>query len=762
MQLLNRLIIVTSCFFSLTLSCTAFGQAQNNEPRAETVIEEVIVTARKREERLQDTPISVTAIVADTLDVAGTTELTDIDDLTPNLHFTIGQGGGSNTVNAFIRGVGETDFIITTDPAVGLYIDGIYIARAFGSNIELADIERVEVLRGPQGTLFGKNSIGGAINVITRKPQGDNSYSIKGSIGNHSYQALRGSLDIPLSEELSLGVSLLTKQADGWQKRPQDDAADEDQQAARLAFNWQPSDNFLAHFVVDWAEHDQNGYANVLLTSFMSGDTGTASFFYNLWNTVNPDTPCCTPNNDIDKSNAGGDLPNDEGTHKGVSLLLQYNFADLELKSITGWRKQESLFGRDGDNGTFNYNGDVHDEEHDQLSQELQISGSSMDDRLDWLAGIYYFNEDSQDDTDLIIGVDVVVPNVGSFPQSVRYNNEQETSSYAGFFHLSYALNEQTHLIAGARYTSEEKTFKQKISTILNDGTTSPRFFSDAGPMAGLPAASCDYDPSQPTFNCDQDWSEFSPKLGVQYQPHEKLNVYAHYSRGFRSGGFNGRPFQSAKDLQEYDPEVLSSYEIGFKKTFENNKLRINGSFFYNDYEDIQLLIVQNGFVAIENASKASILGFEMELQAVVSANLQFNASVGFLDDDSDGFTSLIGDFTDTELKHTPEWNIHLEADYTQDFLGGEVRLWLGITYTDEYFIDAANTPILHTGGHTLYDANISWTNPDRSWSIALQGKNLGDKRILNSGFDGLGFFGYIEGSYNEPRRYYLTLSYFH
>jgi iron complex outermembrane recepter protein len=701
-------------------------------------LEEVIVTARKRAENLQQTPIAVTALTGESLAQANISELTAIERQTPNLSFTVGQGGGGSTVNAFIRGVGEGDFIITTDPAVGLYLDGVYLARTFGANMELDDIERIEVLRGPQGTLFGKNSIGGAISVVTRKPTGENTAQIGFTTGSNNHQGLSAYGQTALTDTLAASLSYLQKNADGWQERPGQDAGDINVKTARLILNWAASEQIESTLSLDWVDQDQSGYPNVMLAF------NDVAIFSNLWNTLNPTQPCCTPNTDIDRAASGGPLPNDRLNGWGVNWTNSWQLDALQLKSITSYREMDALFGRDGDNALFAYVGDVHDQNHEQLSQEFQITGGFQ--HLDWVLGAYYFEEESRDDTDLII-----IQGIGT---SVSYHNVQNSNSYALYGHLTYALTDKLELLAGLRYTQEEKDFVQSVSSF--DFST-PYVF----PIPGVPVSSCDFTVAAAYFDCSQNWSETSPKLGLMYQLSEDVMFYTHVSRGFRSGGYNGRAFGSAGDLQEYNPETLTSYELGFKSELLDRSLRLNGSLFYNDYQDIQILVVQAASVAIENASNATISGLELEATWLLNSQWQVQAGLGLTQDDSDGWIDVTGDHTDTELKQTPDRTFNLASDYTLD-LGerGTLLLRADLKYKSEFYIDGVNTDRLHPGGHTFFNASILYRTQSEAWEIALHGENLSDKRVLSSGFDGTAFFGFIEGSYNPPRRYYANLKY--
>ncbi|MBW2942196.1 TonB-dependent receptor [Zhongshania aquimaris] len=701
-------------------------------------LEEVLVTARKREENLQQTPIAVTALNGDALARAGISKLTAIDRQAPNLTFTVGTGGGGSTVNAFIRGVGETDFIITTDPTVGLYMDGVYIARTFGANMELKDVDRVEVLRGPQGTLFGKNSIGGAINVVSRKPDGSSEAELEFTVGSRNHHGVSFYGQTPLSDDVSASFSYLQNKADGWQSRPGTDAGNIDQATARFIINWMPSDNFESTFSLDWSDQEQTGYPNVML-SFQDG-----SFYGDTWNALNPTSPCCTPNSDIDKSQAEGPLPNDDVNGLGLNWTNTWQLGEVELKSITGYRETDALFGRDGDNSRQNYTGDLHDLEHEQFSQEIQLTGQNS--LFDWVAGVYYFEEKSLDLTDLII-----IEGAGF---STRYDNKQESTSYAAYANINYMLTDSLNIYGGLRHTVEEKNFQQQISS-YDFGT--PYAF----PIPGMPVDSCSYDITQTAFDCSQEWSNTSPKLGLSYQFNDDMMAYAHVSRGFRSGGYNGRAFGSAADLQEYEPETLTGYEAGLKAELLNRSLRLNAAIFRNDYEDIQLLITRAGSVATENASKATISGVELEATWLPSDAWQFQAGLGYLKDDSEGWIDSTGDFTDTELKQTPDWTVNFATDYRIDLgSNGTILARADMKYTSGYYLNAVNTEQLVVDGHTTFNASITYEPLNQQWEVSLRGINLSDKRVLNAGFDGSGFFGFVEGSYTRPATYLLSAKY--
>lgn len=732
------------------------------------VLEEIIVTAQKREQNLQDTPISITALTGQQLRDAAIADVTDVESLTPNLTFTPGTGGGSSTVNAFIRGVGEFDFLLTKDPAVGLYMDGVYIARTFGANMELADIERIEILRGPQGTLFGKNSIGGAINVVTKTPGDNFKYSIAASAGSYGFRGFNAYIEGPLSDNLSASASVIGKWSDGWQSRPGGDAGDDDVKAGRVRLNWSPSENFSSQFSFDGVHQRQNGYPNAMLAW---NDSAFFAFLQNLLL-----DPCCTATTDIDKSGAASaELLHDDLDGFGVNWTNTWSLNPFTVKSITAYREMDALFGRDGDNSALNYAGDVHDESHHQFSQEFQLTGLALDDRLNWTAGLYYFTEDTQDDTTLIVAEGLydaltALPSPLLFAGenialdlNVDFDNHQESTSYAAFFHTTYRITDQLNLNLGARYTEEKKDFEQNATRIASGA---PLIFPDAtvtNPYA-TPGKSCSDIALDGSFQCEETWSEFSPKIGLDFSFNESLMLYGQVSRGFRSGGFNGRP-TAIGEISEYDPETLTSYELGFKSQWLDNRLQLNGDIFLNKYEDQQVVIIKASATGIsattQNAGRSTIKGVELELRAKPVAALDLSAGLSYLDAQYDEWSDDLGDYTDREFQYAPKWTANVAAQYSWQ-LGEDSRLILrgdGV-YKDETYLDATNTSYLRQGGYAVWNASLRYQFNDDRWEVGIAGKNLGDKRVLIGGFSALDSFGFVEGSYNAPRRVLLTARY--
>ena len=770
---------------ALPLVCQAQGSAG-----ARDVLEEVIVTARKREENLQNTPIAITAITGTAIEQARLFDVRDIEQLTPNLSFTVANDGSSGSLQAFLRGVGEIDFAITTDPGVGLYLDGIYMARTVGANFEFSDIERISILRGPQGTLFGKNTIGGAINVVTRAPTGEAGFSAKLTGGEYGYVGFDGYGEFALTDGLAASLAVLTRQSDGWQKRERgDDAGDDGTWGIRAHLNGDFADNWNSHLIVDVSDTDKNVYPRVL------SDFDPTEFYPSLYkNFVNTAADaCCTANiGDIDRSGVLNELDRDQNKISGLSWTNSWDIGALTLKSITGYRQIEAEVYRDSDNHVNNYFAVATEWDTNQFSQELLLSNNTGG-RLDWLVGAYYFREDGDHLTDVTVAdglfeafaaaplsVTLPIPMMGPVPVqflaagfdlTLHYDRNQKTTSYAAFFNTTWHLSDLTRINLAARYTSDNKELD--VFTIKRASQT-----PIVAPAATDPAACSDVvaDGSGSRFSCEDDWDEFSPKIGIDHDFSDNVMGYAHVSRGFRSGAFGGRPI-STPEISVAKPEVLTSYELGLKSQLWGQRLQINGAIFYNDYQNQQFLINRSAegsptglALIVSNAADSELWGAELEFTVVPTAGLSIRGGLSWLDPEYENFMALNPttrqqeDVSHREFANVPEWNANLMAQYLLHFNNSSsLRLRADLAYKSEVFYSndeqASTFDRLNPGGFTTYNAGISFVSPGEHWEFSVYGRNLGDKRVINGGFV-VDVFGATDVSYTAPRRYFLSVKY--
>jgi iron complex outermembrane receptor protein len=779
-------LVRRAALLAATAPFAALLAAPAQAQQTETVgLEEVLVTAQRIEENLQTTPVAVTAITSEFLDRFDLRNVTSLQNAAPNLVFNPGTGGSSSQVSAFIRGVGEFDFLLTTDPAVGLYVDGVYMARTFGANLELADVERVEVLRGPQGTLFGKNNIGGAINITTRKPTGSGESRAQMSFGNYSSIYLDGYTDQALSDTLSLGVSVLYRKGDGWQERPGRDGGQENKVGARATLSWKPSDTFDSTVSVEGITQDQTSNTNVMLV-FTGGD-----FFSGLYNGfVNPGNPCCTTNSIFKSNTKSGLLNHDDLYGAALTWTNTWQLSDaVQFKSITAQRNAHAHFGLDPDNTPDPYNGDVHNEHHTQISQEFQASGRVAD-RLSWVAGVYYFRERTRDQTRLVTAsglfdaLTALGPDHPSGLYFARYaldfnldfDNRQTTTDYAGYLNGKFDVTDKLTLEAGLRYTKEKKEFKQFAIRRESGGS----LFLPVDPFTGIadetnvtpPSSACsDIRDAGTKYDCEKTWNDVSPRLGVNYKFSDTMFGYASASRGFRSGGFDGRP-TTIEAINDFKPEHLKSYELGLKTLLADNRVRLNTAVFYNTYDDKQVLLTFGTTVVTQNAAKAKIYGLETDLEAAVTSNFTLRGSLGYTHakfdkwfdpsiPNPDSETGFGVDYSWRKLRNTPEWTANLGGVYDQPLADGAAIRYIGnVSFVDDMFLDSENSDVLHADSRTLVDAGLFYVAPDDEWEIGVQVKNLTDEHELVSGYDARGFFGYAVGYYNQPRRYFLTVKY--
>ena len=751
----------------LSVCLSARGAESDSTPS----LQEVTVTAQRVEENLQTTPVSMTALSGDFLQKFDVARVTSLETVSPNLNFFSGTGGSSSQVSAFIRGVGQFDFLLTTDPAVGLYVDGVYLARTFGNNLELNDVAQVEVLRGPQGTLFGKNSIGGAINVTTLTPTGSGRTDFRASVGNYDSYALDAYTDVRLADNLALGISLMARKSDGWEDRPlADNGGKEEREGGRAILSWTPSDTFSSRFSAEFSAQAQPSSANVMIAY----DPKAAVVpFLQLFNAFV--APCCTPPTNIDQSGAEGPLVRDDLHGLAASWINEWKLGgDVSLKSISAYRYMHADFGRDGDNSYVDYNGDVHNEHDTQITQELQASGSAS--RLKWVAGAYYLQERTTDQTNLVTA-EGLFQALSTLPQNnplylaryaldfnLYFDNHQTTKDYAGYFNGEYAFTERLSLQAGVRYTDETKDFSQFVENDV--GTT---IFLPVNPITGAvntsntsvpsPACSSLQDVGR-SYTCTTKADEWSPRASLNMKWTENVFEYLQWSRGFESGGINGRP-TSVAEIADYKPEYLNSTELGLKTLLFDHRLRLNTAVFYDKYSDIQVLLTEGASVVIQNAAKATVYGLEEDVQAAVTTHWSLQGSLGYLHNEYNNWSDSLGSYTWRKLQDAPEWTANIASAYeTHVASGAGVRFTTNVAFMSWMFLDAANSPVLRAPSRTLLDASVFYLAPSGRWDLGVEGKNLSDQRVLTSGYNGLAFFGYAEGTYTPPRRFWLTFHY--
>lgn len=784
-------LMLTATFVALEAATTgSLAQPAEDGGRARIAAasDEVIVTARRREESLQDVPVSVSAFTNEGLENRGISNLQGINNFTPNLELTNGRpDGGGSAAQIYIRGVGQSDFLFPNDPGVGLYVDDIYLARTVGGMLGLVDVERVEVLRGPQGTLYGKNTIGGAVKIVTVKPQLDEwSGRIRATYGSFDRMDFSGAVNIPLGDVLAARLEAAKFERDGYVTRLFDgiDLGNEDKEILRGDLLFQPSEDFSFRLTGDIQSQRQNGApGNLLLVvpstaaavpipgaidpvtnqqDFVDG-TGLVEALYNpvvvpviapglgLPATTAFDSRWVTG----DPRLSNGTAPvRDDNDIWGVSAVADWALNDdLAVKSMTSYRQLQATFGRDGDHSPLPIVSTFNRFEQNQFSQELQLSGSSFGDRLTWLAGGYYFHEEGDDrnNVQLLSGTFDVV----GFELDLIPINRIKSNSYAGFLHGDFEVTDRIALTAGIRYTYEEKTL-ERDHRLTKSGVIITRR------EKGLPDLG-DFSPIGPPL--EENWDAFSPKAGISYKANDDTLLYFSFSQGFKSGGWSPRP-QTGTENVPFDQETLYSYEVGAKTEFFDRRLTANFAAFYNTYKDIQITTVgadPNGsgqlVFSVFNAGESEIYGFELETVARPTDSFTLEAGIGYLKNKYTELDPGTGIAPGSRLPDAPELTFNGSAQYAFPISDlGDISIRAGGAYKSETFKEAFNTQPLTQDGYWLADASVAFESRDGLWRLAFVGTNLTDKTYITNGInaEALGFF---EAYYGRPREFAVTLT---
>lgn len=756
---LNRIVISIVSFLALAFPAFAVQNAQAQETRANQkrrALEEITVTARKREESLQDTPISITAFTGVNLEARGITTIDRIQNATPNLTFYSYTpfGGSSNNATVYLRGIGQSDFAPTTEPGVGLYVDGVYYGRSIGSVLSLIGIERVEVLRGPQGTLFGRNTTGGAISITSIKPHDGFGVTADLTVGSYDRFDAKSSINVPISDTLYGLISVGTFNQDGYVKhvRTGQDFGDDDTVAGRAALRWEPSDRLTADLAFDYSRDRENGpatvysgavyldpslvpptgnfpYTNNVVLGFLTGCDGTPA---------NPagslDNPACINDQYLGQKNGDPDAYFSNNENWGVSLGVDWSLNEyLQLRSITAYRDLDAHFAYEGDDTPILLTATEDLLTQHQFTQEFQLLGTALEDRLDWILGFFYFHEDGRN------------PNtVTLLPVTILSGGEYDNESVAGFAQATWNIADRWHVTAGLRYTEDTKRFlpQQKVLEDRSGG-----FFPPGTPLLPSVEAKNDANDTTPMVNLAYDWSD-------------DLMLYATYSEGFKGGGFHQRVFPPLPEVPQFDPERVDSYEVGFKYASPARRFVLNGAGFHSRYRDLQVTVFTSVAPVLDNAGDATIDGFELEGQWVPADGWSVEAGVGYLDagyDDVDPATGLTGD---EKLSRVPKWT--LNASVTKEFsLGsrGTLRPRVDWSYRSKTWFDTFNTPFMVQSGYHLVNASVAWNTDDERYGVSLGVTNLTDEKYLQSVYF-QSVLGTINDLHAREREWYLTLKY--
>lgn len=751
--------------------------AQSNDV---SLLEEIVVTARKVSENLQETPVAVSAFTSEAMERRMIVGTEDLSRVTPNLQFKSYSplSGNNSAAQVFIRGIGQSDSSGGIDPGVGLYIDDVYMGRSVGGVMDFRDIGNVQVLRGPQGTLFGRNTIGGAVLLTTNSPGDEFGGEVKASIGDDSLFEFFGALDLPMTDALAARVSLGARQRDGYVERIYDgvDLGNEDSYTFNGSLHGDLSDTVNFVLRADYTEEDENG------SPFVFAGINQSQAFPKAISVANgcpgasmgvdvPDLmdPRCANNaywNLGEYKNGGTTNAESSTENSGISATLNWDISDLvSFKSITASRSLTWSGSRDADNTALTILSTQYESEADQFSQEFQFLFNG--DSFNGVVGLFFFEEDIHDSLTVAFALPPAVLPPGDLVGADFQDAELTNENKAIFTNWTFDLTDQLSLSAGLRYTDEEKSMTLIAwgapfipDPSLNNPPSAPFTVSTAVPTTAPPL---NIDPSTHT----ETFSATTGSLSLQYQFTDTFMAYASYAQGFKSGGFNQRYNAPTADFQPipFDAEEATSYEVGFKSDLSDN-LRVNGAIFSTDYEDMQLTYRVGIVPLLFNAGKSMIRGAELEFTYVPTESFILEGSLGYLEDKIrkvatiPGASATLG--TDNELPFTPDITANIGGAY--DFDLGRVLLTprLDISYTDEQYFDAANSDLVaQTESVIVANASLKLSDQADIWSVVIGIENLTDETYPVAGNSSFGTgSGYAEVIYSRPRSVYLSGSY--
>jgi len=732
--------ILLASVLGLGISSVALAQDEtetNEQQQSDTLtLDDVKVTARRTEESAQDIPVAVTNFSREDIQDAQAENLDGLAGAVPNMNLVLGRGSASSA-NIYIRGIGQPDALQTFDPGVGVYVDGVYMSRIQGALMSLYDVERIEVLRGPQGTLYGKNTIGGAVNVITRKPSEEFGGEVEFLFGDYSKTSGSAYLTGGISANTNMSLSLVHSLDNGYVTDPvtKQHYNDRDNTAARLIIDSNPTSQLNWTLSFDYTDQEN------ALTLGKAEAPLIAVDFADLANPVLTYLPDPGEYNFHGRSSfQNGE--NQELRHYGMSFAVDYMMNEAwTFKSITAYRDLQSDAFIDID-ATVLQLGDVFvGVDQNQTSQEFQFLYDNNS-GFNAVMGVYYMKEDVPsyqeayaDDFLRFAGVPL------DFLRTI--DDDLETTSYALFAQGNWTLTDRWGLSAGIRYSKDKKDYYRTTTTI-----------SEAGPFLD----------GTFEFEASDSWDDITPMLSVDYSISDGHMVYASISKGFKSGGFNGRA-NAATDVSSFDPETVWTYEIGGKSMFLDNRMRANWAVFSSDYEDFQARVAEDiSSFPVINAAELDIKGAELEVTWLLSGNTSIYSSLGYLDAQYKEFFDFRypdQDRSEDTPPFSPEWTFRLGINHSIFLDGGAtLRMGANVNFTDDLYLSVDNRDVLSQDQYWLTNAYVAYDFADPRWSIRAGGKNLTDE-VYKVDAQEFASVGNIQTAYyGAPRTWYVALNY--
>ncbi|QTH71352.1 TonB-dependent receptor [Pseudoalteromonas xiamenensis] len=720
----RRGLTAISAAILTALTMPASVLAADNAEAKNNVFEKIEVTARKRTESLFETPTAITSISENTIEKANIGNLDDIGKYVPNLNITRYGVGNAAHASVFIRGIGLQDHIITTDPGVGVYVDGVYLGRQMGSNLSLPNIARVEVLRGPQGTLYGRNTLGGAVNVITKQPGDEDIATVQAKVGSRGRLATDLYANTRLNDELSFSGSLSYKQRDGVGTainlaNPEKEIGEEQEVSGRVAFKWQPTSDFslTASFDAVNNESGQSPYTIEFTAPLDANDPFNGDFPLL--------TPDMLPSNPDDLATTVAGIESTDFSGWGSAITAQWQLDDnYTAKFITSYRTSDYTGGLDDDAVALNLSEFPEEGGADQYSFELQLNGSF--DNMDFVSGLYYFNEDGFTKSGPFVFSPWNTPNgllndgtTASFGDYGYFDVNQETDAYAAYVNVSYSLSDALKVGGGLRYSEDKKAANALF-------------------------------PSFPARKYETaNFNEVTWDMNASYQLNNDMNVYAQVQKGYQSGGFPPRPFGGPAQFVSFEETKAINYEVGFKGQV-HERVSMMLAMFVTDYTDLALPFndptAGGGFVTIvENAGESKAQGIELETTVAITDDFSIRSAVGYLDSEitkvDDGVLG-IGKGDSPAL--TPRWTVMIAPSYFYDLdSGATIAFNANYSYRSDMQGQSVSRPSEKIKSRELFGFNLSYTNPYGDMEVTLYGENIFNEvydvgRLQQSGFVGV------------------------
>ena len=762
----RAIAVVGAGLAAAALSLFAVAGPAHAQAGADNAIDEIVVTtARRREEAITEVPLSVTLMSGESLERIGAVDIVEIAKQSPNVTLEVSRGTNS-TLSAFIRGAGQQDPVAGYESGVGLYLDDVYFNRPHAAVLDLYDVERIEVLRGPQGTLYGRNTIGGAIKYVTRSLADEPHLRVRGAVG--SYNQLDGLVigSTPLSESFRVGgaVAMFTRDGYGDNLTLGDEQYDKDVLGFRATAEWDVTDTFLLRLAGDYTQDDSSPKFGHRLQ--VGGFSGAEIL------------------DDVFDTRGGLNVPDQDVESEGVSLLAQWDASDAwTFKAILADRSDSTFSPIDFDSlpaadldVPVNY-------ENEQTSLEFQ--GLFEGDRVSGVMGAYFLDANAFNEFDVVL--DQLGTLVGSPGFNANTYGDVDTETWSVFADFSFALTDTVDLSVGGRYTNDKRSSVVLRRTFVclptepDCGGISPVF----GGTAVLAGVTSDFEGSD-------EWSEFTPRISASWAFTDDQNVYVTYSQGFKGGGFDPRGQTTAAEdidgdgtvsdeeifeFMNFRPEFVDSYEIGWKALGVGGRLYSAISAFYMDYTDYQVPGslgvdtdgdgLQDTFVgSTSNAGKAELTGLEFEGTFRANDMFSLNWALGYIDGEFKEFFVNNDDFTDVAvIQNTPEWSGTVAATFEWPvslFSGGSILVIPSISYRDDVSQFEIPSPLLDQEAFTLFDLSVVWEDDEGHWRAGLHGKNLTDEEYIVAGYDfpGLGLEGNTTAFYGPPLTVTLTVEY--